>query len=129
MKPKPIFTLFLLFACTIGPIAAVFAYEAYRNKDLTADIIARAPERGNFTPQVVKVTAGEKVKLRIRNIDTVMHGFTIPALKIDIGELKAGHSVTIEFTPEEPGTFDYYCTVWCSEFHMQMRGLIEVAAK
>ena len=129
MKFRGIIAAALLLGCTIVPIVAIFAYEAYRTRDLTAEIIARAPEKGNFRPQKVTVPVGEKVKLRVRNVDTVTHGFAIPALGIDAGEIKAGHVVILEFTPEKVGTFDFYCTVWCSEYHLQMRGVFEVAEK
>jgi len=55
-----------------------------------------------------------------------MHGFAIPALGIDLGEIKAGQSKIVEFTPDKAGKFDFYCTVWCSEYHMQMRGELKV---
>ncbi len=126
MNRKTILSGLLLLACTIGPIVATLAYESHRTRDLTAEILARAPEKGNFSPRILRVSAGEKVKLRVRNIDTVTHGFAIPALRVDLGEIKAGHSQVVEFTPETPGRYDYYCTVWCSEFHLQMRGLLEV---
>ncbi len=129
MSKKTIATAILVLACTVGPIIGGLAYEHYRTRDLTAEIIARAPEKGNFSPRVITVPAGQPVKLRIRNVDTVMHGFAIPALKVDAGEIKAGHVATVEFTPEKAGTYDFYCTVWCSEHHLQMRGLLEVTER
>lgn len=126
MNKKTIASGILLLVCTIGPIVVTFAYESYRTRDLTGEILARAPEKGNFSPQVLKVPFGQKVKLRVRNVDTVMHGFAIPALEVDAGEIKAGHSKILEFTPEKPGEYNFYCTVWCSEFHLQMRGLLVV---
>ena len=127
MSSKGIISAVLILGCTVLPVIAIFGYEAYRTRDVTAEIIARAPERGNFRPQRVVVPVGEKVKLHIRNMDTVTHGFAIPALGIDAGEIKAGHVAELEFTPETAGTYDFYCTVWCSEFHLQMRGVLEVA--
>jgi cytochrome c oxidase subunit 2 len=129
MSKKTIVSAILLLVCTIGPIVATLAYESYRTRDLTAEILARAPEKGNFSPRIVKVPFGQKLRLRVRNVDTVMHGFAIPALEVDAGELKAGQSKVLEFTPEKPGKYDFYCTVWCSEFHLQMRGVLEVAAQ
>ena len=126
MSTKTIISVVLLLACTIGPIVAALAYESSRTSDITADIIARTPEKGNFSPRHIKVPLGQKVKLRVRNVDTVMHGFAIPALDIDAGELKAGHNAILEFTPQKPGKYDFYCTTWCSEFHLQMRGVLEV---
>ena len=129
MNKKYIVSAVLLSACTVGPIIAALAYEAYRTRDLTAEILARSPEKGNFSPRIIKVPAGQMVKLRVRNVDTVTHGFAIPALEIDAGEIKAGHFEILEFTPETPGKYDFYCTVWCSEFHLQMRGLLEVTSR
>ncbi len=129
MSTKTIISAVLLLACTVGPIIATLAYESSRTRDLTAEILARTPEKGNFSPRFVKVPFGQKVKLRVRNVDTVMHGFAIPALGVDAGELKAGHYAILEFTPQKLGKYDFYCTTWCSEFHLQMRGVLEVTAQ
>ncbi|MBW8003006.1 MAG: hypothetical protein FVQ80_13475 [Planctomycetes bacterium] len=126
---KTIISAVLVLACTIGPIVAALAYESSRTRDLTAEILARAPEKGNYSPRFVTVAFGQKVKLRVRNIDTVTHGFAIPALEVDAGEIKAGQYAVLEFTPEKPGKYDFYCTTWCSEFHLQMRGILEVTAR
>ncbi len=126
---KPVTTAILLLICTIGPIFATLEYESHRTSDFTADIVARTPEKGNFSPRHIKVPFGQKIKLRVRNVDTVMHGFAIPALGVDAGELKAGHCAILEFTPEKSGKYDFYCTTWCSEFHLQMRGVLEVTAR
>lgn len=125
-KMKLAAILTVIFSCTVLPVVAMFAYEAYRSRDLTAEIIARAPERGNFKPRELAVPAGRNVKLRVRNVDTVEHGFTIPALGVDAGVIKAGHVAVLEFEPEDVGTYDYYCTVWCSPYHLQMRGKLHV---
>jgi len=129
MRFSWIITLPLVIACIVAPIVASLWYESKRSEDLTAEIIARAPERGNFSPKKLTVPAGKPVRLQVRNIDTVMHGFAIPALGVDAGEIPAGHVALLEFTPETPGVYDYYCTVWCSEFHIQMRGTLEVVAE
>ncbi len=126
---KTIISAIILLVCTVGPIVAAFAYEGYRTRDLTEEILCRAPEKGNFSPRLTTVTVGELVKLRVRNVGTVTHGFAIPSLKIDAGEIKAGSSIILEFTPDKVGKYDFYCTTWCSEFHLQMRGVLEVVAK
>lgn len=125
MVRKLIVGIAVILACTVVPIAAIFAYESYRTRSLTAEIIARAPELGNFSPNRLVLPVGRKAVIRIRNVDTVSHGFAIPSLGIDVGELKAGHIALVEFTPEHIGSYDFYCTVWCSEHHLQMRGTIE----
>ncbi len=125
-KKKIIMVAVIFLVCTIGPIVATLAYESYRTRDLTVEILARAPEKGNFSPRTFEVSVGQKVKLRVRNVGTVMHGFAIPGLGVDAGEIKAGQYAILEFTPEKAGKYDFYCTTWCSEFHLQMRGILEV---
>ncbi len=129
MNAKKILTILLLIGCTVVPVIAAIVYERHREQQFAAEILARAPEKGNFSPRRLKldVPAGEEVKLRIRNVDTVMHGFAIPDLEVDAGEIKAGHSAIVSFTPERPGTHEFYCTIWCSEYHLQMRGVLELA--
>ena len=126
---KTIISAIILLVCTIGPVIGTFAYESYRIRDLTGEILCRSPEKGNYSPRITKVTVGQKVKLRVRNVDTVTHGFAIPSLEVDAGEIKAGRSKVLEFTPDKVGKYDFYCTTWCSEFHLQMRGILEVVAK
>ncbi len=130
-------SIILLVLCIAGPVVATLWYESGRNDDVVAEILARAPEKGNFLvqphepdqPRRLKVTAGEKVRIRVRNIDTVTHGFAIPDLGIDAGEIKAGNQIVLELPPAEPGEYVFYCTTWCSEFHLQMRGVLEVVAR
>ena len=125
---KLIITAIILLSCTVVPLIAILAHESARTSDLTAEILARAPERGNFWPRKLSLPAGEKVKLRIRNVDTVTHGFAIPALGVEAQEIKAGHYTIVEFTPQTPGEYEFYCTAWCSEHHLSMRGVLEITA-
>ena len=126
MRMRHIAIAGLLLGCTVLPVVGLFAYDALLRRGLTADIIARAPELGNFTPNRITVPVGKKVRLRIRNVDTVNHGFAIPELDVDAGTIRAGHAKVLEFTPLETGTYDFYCTVWCSEYHLKMRGELQV---
>ena len=126
MKFSKIIVAVLVLGCTIVPIVTIFAYEAYRSRNLTHEIIARAPERGNYFPQKITSPVGKQIRLRVRNVDTVMHGFAIPDLDVDAGEISAGHHALLEFTPEQTGIYDFYCTTWCGDYHVQMRGILEV---
>lgn len=128
MKLKTFLVAAVVLGCTVIPIVIILGYEAVRSQDFTHEILARAPERGNWLPRRITVPVGKPVRLRIRNVDTVTHGFTIPDFGIDLGHLKAGHAAIVEFTPQKPGTHDFYCTVWCSDHHLQMRGTIEVTS-
>ncbi len=94
--------------------------------DVEVELLARAPERGNWSPRTLEVERGREVTLVIRNVDVVTHGFYLPALGLTASEIKAGDIVRITFTPQEAGEFPFYCARWCSDYHMDMRGLLIV---
>ncbi len=90
------------------------------------ELLARAPERGNWSPQTLQVEKGKEVTIVIRNVDIVTHGFYLPAFGLSITEIKAGDVREISFTPNVAGEFTFYCSVWCSDYHMHMRGTLIV---
>ena len=112
---------------SVGCIATIFGVEEIRrSRHFTLELIARAPENGNYYPRNFSVEAGKEVRLLIRNIDTVSHGFAIPDLDIAVPEIKAGEVKTVEFTPDRRGKLVFMCTVWCSPRHMEMSGEMTV---
>lgn len=92
----------------------------------TVVLVARAPERGNWSPQTIRVARGKGVTIIIKNTDVVTHGFYLPALGLQVSEIKAGDVTRVSFTPEVAGEFAFYCSVWCGDYHMQMRGKLIV---
>src|SRR3989338_3026011 len=124
MGKKELIACLLVVLSTVGAIAGIFGIENYRRKKFyTVELIARAPENGNWYPMQLKIPYGTKeVKILIRNIETVTHGFAIPDLGIAVGEIKAGEVKVVKFIPDKKGPFPFMCTVWCSTRHMQMRG-------
>lgn len=117
----------LMIFATLGTILGVFAIEKFRVKRFyTVELIARAPEHGNWYPRKIKVPLGKEVKILIRNIETVTHGFAIPDLNVSAGEIKAGEAKVVKFTPNKKGRFPFMCTVWCSDQHLNMSGEITV---
>ncbi len=108
---------------TVGLVLGIFAIENCRRaRNFTVELNARAPDNGNWYPRTITVPYGKEVKMLIRNIETVSHGFALPAFDIAVGEIKAGQVKTVTFTPMKRGTFKFMCTVWCSERHMEMNG-------
>lgn len=123
MKKNESIAVILIILATIGTIVGVFAIERFRLSTFyTTELIARAPDNGNWYPQKIKVPLGKEVKMLIRNIETVSHGFALPAFQVAVNEIKAGEVEVVKFTPDRKGTFPFFCTVWCSERHMEMRG-------
>lgn len=127
MKIKELIAVTLVILSTVGTIIGVFAIEHYRRaKIYTVELIARSPNNGNWHPREFKVPYGKEVKVLIRNIETVSHGFALPDFDVAAREIKAGEVVVVRFTPDKKGTFPFMCTVWCSDEHIHMTGEITV---
>ena len=114
----------------VGLPASVFAYQhvylpTTRRQARVIDLIARAPEMGGWSPEIITVNKGDTLRLRITGHD-VVHGFAIGKLGIDVGPIIPGEVATVEFVADQVGRFTYYCNVWCSPFHYRMRGTLEV---
>ncbi|NIS38582.1 hypothetical protein GWN91_05415 [Candidatus Saccharibacteria bacterium] len=56
----------------------------------------------------------------------VTHGFYLPEYKLVLNEIKAGEVKKLTFRPQLEGEFTFYCSVWCSDYHMHMRGTMVV---
>jgi heme/copper-type cytochrome/quinol oxidase subunit 2 len=126
MRKQEITAILLVIASSILTVLAVFAYESYRRQQHTIRLVAQAPEKGNWSPRVIKAKKGEEVEIIIRNIDVVTHGFYLPAFDVMLREIKAGEVVEVSFTPDAAGEYPFYCGVWCSDYHMHMRGKLIV---
>jgi nitrosocyanin len=69
-------------------------------------------EAGSFyyKPSTITVKKGEKVKIIMKSVD-MMHDFNIDELGVKIPITKSGETSTVEFTAEQVGSFEYYCSV------------------
>ena len=76
-----------------------------------------------FEPQVIRVTAGEPVRLLIRSAD-VLHGFAIRDLKIKIEIPRGGAPVTVEFTAPPAGRYEITCSEFCGSGHGRMKATL-----
>lgn len=77
-----------------------------------------------WEPATITAKKGELVRLIIHNAD-VMHGLVIPDLGVMEGDIPPEGAV-IEFIASKVGTFEFFCSVWCGEGHMEMRGKIVI---
>ncbi len=122
MRRKEITAIILMILCTIGTVWAAFAYEASRQSPDRIILLARAPDKGNWSPRTMTIQKGRETTIEIRNVDVVSHGFYLPELDITVREVKAGEVEYVTITANEKGKFPFYCSVWCSDYHMNMRG-------
>ncbi|MDP2645369.1 MAG: cupredoxin domain-containing protein [Desulfobacterales bacterium] len=127
MMPKQeIIAVLLVIICPIVIVWAAFSHQSILKQANTVQLSAQAPEKGNFSPQTIKIKKGKEITLMIRNVDVTSHGFIVPLLGIRVKEIKAGELEKVTFTIDEAGKYPFYCSVWCSDYHMQMRGTLIV---
>jgi mono/diheme cytochrome c family protein/plastocyanin len=121
--------LALLLIVVVFP-AAVLGYQFLLRPALsglrTIDIVARAPEAGGFSPDAIRIAAGETVRLRF-SVPDVTHGIAIgPGLGVDLGDVDPGQVKETRLRIDRPGRYTIYCNTWCSPSHWRMRATIEV---
>lgn len=87
----------------------------------TFDVEARQWE---FKPATIRVKQGDSVTLRITSVD-VEHGFTLAAYGIS-ENLSPFNTVTVKFTADKKGSFNFFCNVYCGSGHGSMKGTLIV---
>jgi heme/copper-type cytochrome/quinol oxidase subunit 2 len=104
---------------------------------VAADGVQRATvtlDSYSYTPNHLIVEAGKPVELTLTSVTTFApHNFIIkePAGSLSVEQdVSAGKTVTITFTPTQPGTFPIYCDkrLWPFPSHRDkgMEGKLEV---
>ncbi len=104
---------------------------------VAADGVQRATvtlDSYSYTPNHLIVEAGKPVELTLTSVTIITpHNFIIkdPAGSLSVEQdVSAGKTVTIKFTPTQPGTFPIYCDkrLWPMPSHRDkgMEGKLEV---
>ncbi|MBU0727730.1 cupredoxin domain-containing protein [Patescibacteria group bacterium] len=81
-------------------------------------------EKYKFTPSTITVNEGDLVELTISSTD-VEHGFSLPDFGVK-EDLPVGKAVTVIFTADKKGTFEFRCSVLCGSGHGDMKGTLIV---
>ncbi|MBS3123348.1 cupredoxin domain-containing protein [Candidatus Woesearchaeota archaeon] len=80
----------------------------------------------DFSPSVIKVKQGEKIRLRLKSVD-VPHSLAIKAPFLNVNQyVEAGTDEVIEFTATDKGEFPFWCAIYCGNGHREMRGSLVV---
>lgn len=85
------------------------------------DVVAK---KWSFTPNVITVNKGDRVRLSITSQD-VAHGFMLPEYGIN-ERIEPGNTTVVEFTADKQGEFEFRCSVRCGEGHMGQKGKLIV---
>lgn len=84
--------------------------------------------RSHFYPEHVEVNQGDTVVWRITSLETAQdatHGFCIGAYNVNLS-LEPGEFQEFTFVADQPGTYPFYCTEFCSALHLEMMGYFHV---
>jgi cytochrome c oxidase subunit 2 len=87
-------------------------------------IIKMTAKKFEFTPNLLVVYQGEKVRLLITAEDGT-HGFAMPDFNIE-EKLEKGKATPINFTADKPGGHEFHCSIFCGAGHMSMKGELVV---
>ncbi|MGC9969772.1 MAG: cupredoxin domain-containing protein [Bryobacteraceae bacterium] len=90
----------------------------------SAGAIKMTAVKYRFTPDVIKVKKGDRVRLVVTALDRD-HGFKLEAFQID-KKLPKGEPVAVEFTADRAGTFPFQCSQFCGLGHKKMKGQLVV---
>ena len=100
---------------TLSELSQITPNEAAQSDVVTAEtseVRTIEIEAGSFyfNPSEIRVKKGEKVKIVLSSVD-MMHDFVIDEFDVRTPVTQAGESSTIEFTADQVGEFEYYCSV------------------
>ncbi len=79
-----------------------------------------------FLPNRITVRRGEPLVIEFTAPEVTM-GFSIPALKLRT-DIVPGQVARLRFVPEQEGTFDFLCDIFCGDGHEGMSGQLIVVA-
>ncbi len=137
--PPMLATVWLL--TVVGEPAVLAAEPSQASPSLVIPVAADGVQRAavtldsySYSPNHLIVEAGKPVELTLISVTTITpHNFIIkdPAGSLVVEqEVSAGKTVTITFTPIQPGTFPLYCDkrLWPMPSHRDkgMEGTLEV---
>jgi plastocyanin len=77
-----------------------------------------------FDPSTITVKKGDKVKITFKNSGGT-HDFVIDELNVKTPIIQGGAEAVVEFTADQEGSFEYYCSVG-NHRAMGMKGTLVV---
>src|SRR5215203_168552 len=80
----------------------------------------------SYSPSELKVNAGDEVNIQLVSTD-VVHGLYLDGYDISI-EADPGHTETLSFIANKPGSFRFRCNVTCGAMHPFMIGKLTVGS-
>ena len=124
MKAWQWFVIILMVLISAGLLWSRSLGQTQPRADGSAREIAMTAKRFSFTPEMIKVKQGEKIRLKLTAEDFVQ-GFSILELGVD-ETIEPGKETVVEFMADRKGSFRYFCSIECGEGHLAMQGKLIV---
>jgi len=121
MKSKRYLFLFILLLCVVT--ALIFTVTRSFSEP-SGQVIKISAKKFEYSPAEIRVKKGVPVVLELTSQDR-HHGFNCPPLGIR-ADILPGQINKVSFTPQQSGTFVFFCDVFCGEGHEDMSGKIIV---
>jgi cytochrome c oxidase subunit 2 len=115
----------LLAACA-GTALAGASFATYVLAQAPEPVMRISARKFAFLPGEITLKRGAPVVLEFVSADVVM-GFSAPDLKIR-ADIIPGQVARVRLVPQQIGTFDYLCDIFCGDGHEGMSGKIHVVA-
>lgn len=114
-----------VFLILLALLALAVATGAAQNPPgAKVNLIRMTARKYQFDPSVITVRKGDHIKLIITALDHD-HGLEIAGYGIK-QKLKKGIPMTVEFTADKAGTFEFHCSQFCGLGHRRMKGKLVV---
>ena len=109
--------ILLVISATVFTMVLSFA-------DQSEQVIKITAKKFEYSPNEIRVKKGVPVVLELTSLDR-LHGFNCPELGIR-SDINPGQAAKVRFTPQQSGTFTFFCDIFCGEGHENMNGKIIV---
>ena len=86
--------------------------------------VSVAASKFEFTPDKVTAKAGVPLTFVLTSFDRI-HGFKMPEFGIRT-DIIPDRETRVTITPDKPGTFTFFCDVFCGDGHEEMAGTLVV---
>ena len=101
-------TRFRIVVAAIAVPVVLFAGACSKPTEHRKIAAATVNGKAGFAPDVIRVTKGDKVSLRVSNTTDRTHGFTIANYGVQ-RTVDAGKPITVQFAATQPGRYEIYC--------------------
>ncbi|MBN9091110.1 MAG: cupredoxin domain-containing protein [Reyranella sp.] len=86
--------------------------------------VSVAASRFEYTPDKVKGKVGVPLTFVLTSLDRI-HGFKMPEFGIRT-DIVPDKETRVTITPTKPGTFTFFCDIFCGDGHEDMAGTLVV---